>query len=104
MIVTMYARIAAIGFLTLVTIGAVGDEAPNSQWQLRRGTSLFGLVQDGYLVVAVTLGSDGDQTFFLQKAGSLFKCADWHTPDVKKRTDNAILWCWELQPPYRVKY
>ncbi|MEY2168068.1 MULTISPECIES: hypothetical protein [unclassified Rhodanobacter] len=85
--------------LLISTTSAFANDFPSSQWKSSE-LSLFELVQSGYNIVAVTNDPNSGETFFLQKSGSAYKCAEVHADDVKARKFVAPFNCWELVKPY----
>ena len=85
--------------LLISTTSTFAADFPSSQWKISR-LSLFELVQSGYSIVAVTNDPNSGETFFLQKSGSAYKCAEVHADDIKARKFVALFNCWELVKPY----
>ena len=99
-------RIAAtaIGLLfALTAFSSHAEEPAASQWRFTE-TTLFDLVQNGYSIAAVTsgaarIGPSVEDTFFLQKTNSVFKCFETHAADAGSKRAATPFECYELTKP-----
>lgn len=91
--------VIALGLLAL-TASAHADE-PSSQWRFTE-TTLFDLIQNNYTIAAVTSGTArngaaAEDTFFLQKTNSVFKCLE--SRDAGAKRASGAVECYELTKP-----
>ncbi|SAL26097.1 hypothetical protein AWB67_01055 [Caballeronia terrestris] len=94
----------AFGIFTMSALSANADESSGSQWRFTE-TTLFELIQNGYSIVAVTRdaaragSSSAEDTFFLQKTNSVYKCFENHAVDASAKRPSAPVECYELTKP-----
>ena len=82
-------------------------EGVKIQWKLS-DESLNSLVKKGFSIVSVTRLPDKsdeqhsrwEEVFFLQKAGSVYKCFEEHYTTIKTNEHEASLMCFELVEVY----
>ncbi|SAK96839.1 hypothetical protein AWB81_05428 [Caballeronia arationis] len=91
----------ALGLLALTAL-AHADE-PASQWRFTE-TTLFDLIQNNYNIVAVTSGTarngaSAEDTFFLQKTNSVFKCFESRDANASAKRASGAVECYELTKP-----
>jgi hypothetical protein len=91
----------ALGLLVLTAIARA--EEPPSQWRFTEAT-LFDLIQNNYTIVAVTSGAarngaSAEDTFFLQKTNSVFKCFESRDAGPNARRNTGAVECYELTKP-----
>jgi hypothetical protein len=96
----MKIRHFAVCSLAVAALSAHAGDAPTSQWRMTE-TSLFDLVQNGYSIVAVTGNASrndasSEDTFFLQRTNSVYKCFDAHDAEARAKRGGATAHCFEL--------
>jgi hypothetical protein len=93
---------AALCTLAMAAFAAHAERAPSAgQWRASEAT-LFDLIQNGYSIVSVTTApvrsGPLEDTYFLQKTNSVFRCTDTRR-EASARASDASFTCVELVKP-----
>jgi hypothetical protein len=91
----------ALGLLALSALVHADESA--IQWRFTE-TTLFDLIQNNYTIIAVTSGTtrsgaSAEDTFFLQKTNSVFKCFESRDANAGAKRATGAVECYELTKP-----